>query len=101
MAVWICDCSDVASMVASTSPAVTVAPGVTLTALTVPAAPKLSSSTVDAATLPEMLTLLTIVPVVAWAVTRLEAVAANGFVTHSATAAAVTTTTGMTTSRRR
>ena len=86
-------------MVARTWPAVTVAPGVTLTADTVPAAPKLSSSTVDEATAPEMLTLHMIVPVVAWAVTRVEAFAANGLVTQSATAAAVTTITGMATSQ--
>ena len=68
-------------MVARTSPDVTVAPGTTFTAVTVPEVPKLSSSTTEDATEPETLTLLTTVPVVACAVTSVAAVVPNGFAT--------------------
>jgi len=87
-------------MVASTWPEVTLSPGATSTAVTVPDAPKLSSSTVDEATEPEMLTLLTTVPVVAVAVTRGVAVVPNGFRTQTAATAMTSRATGTISQRR-
>ena len=93
--------SDESSMVARTSPAVTLSPGTTLTAVTVPDVPKLSSLTDDEATDPDRLTLLTIVPTLALAVTSVAAAAfPKGFKAQIAAPAMSATTTSSTTQRR-
>ena len=100
-AVWSWTWSDESSMVARTWPSVTVSPTAALTAVTVPALSKLSSLIEDEAIEPEMLTLLTIVPVVAVPVTSVAASVPNGLAIQNAAAATSTAIRGTMSHRQR